>query len=188
MNLIHRKLCGSARWADKVEREVLPWALADVPLGPKVLELGPGFGATTRVLARRVPELTILEIDERSAGLLERTFGPQVRVVHGDATRIPAETGSFDTVVAFTMLHHVPSRAAQDRLFAEALRVLRPGGTFAGSDGLASAGFRLLHLRDIMVVVDPDELPGRLATIGFEEVTIGRGAGSFRFRAKRPAP
>ncbi|MCK9895324.1 hypothetical protein [Frankia sp. AgB32] len=52
---------------------------------------------------------------------------------------------------------------------------------------MASAVFRLLHLRDTMVVVDPDRLPDRLAAVGFEQVTVDREAGSFRFRAKRPA-
>jgi hypothetical protein len=45
------------------------------------------------------------------------------------------------------MLHHVPSAALQDRLLAEARRVLRPGGVFAGFDGVASWLFRVIHIR-----------------------------------------
>ncbi len=186
MNLLHRKLCASAVWARAIESKFLPWALADVTLGQNVLELGPGPGATTRVLANLTPALTALEIDEASARKLERKLGPRVRVLHGDATRIPAEDCSFDTVVAFTMLHHVPSPAKQDRLFAEAFRVLRPGGVFAGSDSLTSFGFRLIHLGDTAVTVDPDRLPDRLAAAGFAAPRIETTAGSFRFQGSRP--
>jgi SAM-dependent methyltransferase len=186
MNLVHRKLCASERWADAVEKKFLPWALEDVSLGNDVLELGPGFGATTRVLVNLTPSLTALEIDEKSARLLEGSLGERVRILHGDATRIPAEDCSFDTVVAFTMLHHVPSPAKQDQLFAEAFRVLRPGGVFAGSDSRTSLGFRLIHLGDTSVTVDPVRLPGRLAAAGFEQTRLATAAGSFRFQGTRP--
>ncbi len=186
MNLVHRKLCASERWATAVAKKYLPWALEDVSLGKNVLELGPGFGATTRVLMNLTPSLTALEIDEKSARLLDGRLGARVRIVHGDATRIPAEDCSFDTVVAFTMLHHVPSPEKQDQLFAEAFRVLRPGGVFAGSDSLTSLGFRLIHLGDTSVTVDPGRLPDRLAAAGFERTRIATTAASFRFQGTRP--
>ncbi|GHF16232.1 hypothetical protein GCM10010359_17110 [Streptomyces morookaense] len=49
--------------------------------------------------------------------------------MHGGGTHMPFADGRFDSVVCFTMLHHVPTPAAQDRLFAEAHRVLRPGAS-----------------------------------------------------------
>jgi hypothetical protein len=45
------------------------------------------------------------------------------------------------------MLHHIPTAGLQDRLFAEACRVLRSGGVFAGSDSASSIPFRVLHFR-----------------------------------------
>ena len=57
-----------------------------------------------------------------------------VEVVETDATAMPFPDGSFSTVLSFTMLHHVPSVTLQDQLLAEAWRVLRPGGVFAGTD------------------------------------------------------
>jgi ubiquinone/menaquinone biosynthesis C-methylase UbiE len=36
------------------------------------------------------------------------------------------------------MLHHIPTAAQQDQAFAEVARVLRPGGTFAGTDSIGS--------------------------------------------------
>jgi hypothetical protein len=76
----------------------------------------------------------------------------------------------------------------QDRLLAEMCRVLRPGGVLAGSD---SAGgtlvFRLLHVADTMVLVDPGGLPARLRRAGLEQVAVDTGAGRVRFRGVRPA-
>jgi hypothetical protein len=68
----------------------------------------------------------------------------------------------------------VPSPELQDALFAQACRVLRPGGVFAGSDSQLSLRFRLIHLGDTMVVVDPDTLAGRLTAAGFTDVRIRR--------------
>jgi hypothetical protein len=45
-------ICSSRWWARSVERELVPWGLKGVNLGDDVLEIGPGFGATSRVLAR----------------------------------------------------------------------------------------------------------------------------------------
>jgi hypothetical protein len=77
------------------------------------------------------------------------------------------------------MLHHVPSPALQDRLFAEARRVLRPGGVFRAMDSRPSLAFRLLHVGDTMVPVDPDALPGRLSSAGFASSKVHTGARRF---------
>ena len=108
-----------------------------------------------------------------------------MRVVHGDGAAMPFADGSFSGVVAFTMLHHVPSAALQDRLLAEARRVLRPGGVFAGFDGVDSFHFRLIHLGDTYTPVDPDTFGRRLEAAGFADVTVERGWARFRFRAGR---
>ena len=94
---------------------------------------------------------------------------------------------TFDGAVCFTMLHHVPSIAMQDRLLAEVARVLRPGAFFAGTDSLYSRSLRLLHLGDTMVVVDPARLPARLAAAGFDDIKVDlMKPYAFRFRARKP--
>ncbi|MGW5747078.1 class I SAM-dependent methyltransferase [Amycolatopsis sp. NPDC003861] len=171
MNLIHRKICSSAKWADTVEERLTPW-LARHDLGDDVLEIGPGFGATTMVLLDVVPKLTVLEIDPASTSLLRDKFGTRAEVVEGSGAEMPFESGRFSAVVCFTMLHHVPTAALQDAIFAEAARVLRPGGKFCGTDSQLSFRFRLLHIGDTMNVLDAGHLPGRLAGAGFEQVEV----------------
>jgi len=86
------------------------------------------------------------------------------------------------------MLHHLPSPTLQDRLLGEASRVLQAGGMFAGSDSLGTgATFKLLHIRDTLVPVDPDGLPARLEGAGLTEPQIETSGGSFRFRARKPS-
>lgn len=187
MNRAHGVVCSSGWWARTVEHELLPWALADVELGEDVLEIGPGYGATSRVLAERAGSLTVLELEPRYCEVLRRTLPGDVEVVQGDATAMPFADGRFSAVLSFTMLHHLPSRSAQDRLLAEATRVLAPGGVLAGTDSLGTGLlFRALHVGDTLVPVAPEELRARLDAAGLASCDVRRGGRSFRFRARKP--
>ena len=187
MNLAHRWLCRSDYWRKAVETYIFPWVLDGLDIGPSVLEIGPGAGVTTELLRTRVDRLTCVEIDQRFADSLGRRMaGHNVTVLHQDATAMPLPEATFDAAVSFTMLHHVPSEALQNRLLAEVCRVLQPGGVFAGTDSLYSRAFRLLHLFDTMVVVDPRTFPDRLKAAGFDEVQVDiLQPYAFRFRARK---
>ncbi|MBY8855293.1 class I SAM-dependent methyltransferase [Nocardia sp. CA2R105] len=186
MNYLHRVLCRSALWERTSVKKIVPWALAGLDLGDSALEIGPGYGANVRALRERAATLTGVEIDpELAAGLVSR-HGERLRVVQGDGAAMPLPENEFSSVVCFTMLHHVPSPSRQDELFAEALRVLRPGGVFAGSDGLDQLPFRLMHVGDTCVPVPPETITERLARIGFTDIEVDKRLSSFRFRARRP--
>lgn len=188
MNLAHRWLCRSDYWRKAVETYIFPWVLDGLDIGPSVLEIGPGPGVTTDLLRTRVDRITCVEIDRRSADSLQRRMARHnVTVLHQDASAMLLPEATFDAAVSFTMLHHVPSEALQNRLLAEVCRVLRPGGVFAGTDSLYSRAFRLLHLFDTMVVVDPCAFPERLKAAGFDEVQVDiLQPYAFRFRARKP--
>lgn len=170
MNLLHRRCCSSDRWAVTVREKLIPWALAGVDLGDNVLEIGPGYGANLRVLVDKAPRYTAVEVDGPMAGRLRDQYGGRARIVDGDGTDTGLAADEFSSVVCFTMLHHVPTPAAQDRLFAEAFRVLRPGGVFAGSDGVPSLRFRVMHVGDTYNPVAPQTLADRLRRLGFADV------------------
>lgn len=188
MNRFHRWYCRTGHWRHAIQDEIVPWVLRDVDLGAHALEVGPGPGLTTDVLSGRLPKLTAVEIDPGLARrLYDRFAGTNVTVERGDATAVPFPDGTFSRAVSFTMLHHVPSPELQDQLLREVRRVLAPGATFAGSDSRTSVVFRLAHLADTMVLVDPDTFTGRLEAAGFEDVDVTAGRGAFRFRAATPA-
>ena len=188
MNRFHRWYCRTGHWRHVVHDELLPWALSGVDLGHHAVEIGPGPGLTTDVLAARVPHLTVVEIDpDLAAGLRNRLTGTNVTVEQGDGTALPFPDGTFSGAVSFTMLHHVPSVELQDRLLREVRRVLAPGAMFAGTDSRPSLLFRLAHLGDTMVLVDPDGFAERLEVAGFTAVEVGAGRSAFRFRAQAPA-
>jgi SAM-dependent methyltransferase len=186
MNTIHRIYCRSGRWRRTVREKLLPWVVGRVDLGADVLEIGPGPGVTTDVLAERVPRLTCVEVDPRLAeSLARRTAGSHVSVTQADATDLPFEAGRFTGAVSCTMLHHVPSPAMQDRLLREVARVLAPGAWFVGSDSLSGPIFRIVHWGDTLVPVDPDGFAARLERSGFCDARVDRAGRSFRFRARR---
>jgi ubiquinone/menaquinone biosynthesis C-methylase UbiE len=162
--------------------------IGDMDLGSNVLEIGPGPGLTTELLRSLVPRLTALEIDASLAGSLRsRLKGSNVQVIEGDATEMPFGDSEFSGVISFTMLHHVPSQELQNKLLAEVLRVLRPGGFFVGSDSLQSWFMRIIHIGDTLVPVSPDTFGARLKSAGFEVLEVQKTSQAFRFRAWRPS-
>ena len=187
MNRLHHWLCRSPHWRKTIEQRV-PWVLSDANLGRNVLELGPGPGITTDLVLVSAPHLTAIELDPNLADSLRaRLRGSNVEVVTGDATSMPFSDGRFSGGVSFTMLHHVPSPQLQDKLLREVWRVLQPGGIFVGSDSMQSLFMRLIHIGDRLVPINPDKFGVRLEAAGFEVLEIEKGAGVFRFQARKPA-
>ncbi len=187
MNRIHRWLCRSDSWRKELGEKTLPWVLDNIELGQEVLEVGPGPGLTTDLLRQRVAKMTAIEIDPALAdSLAARLRESNVTVVRGDATAMPFADAQFSSAVSFTMLHHVPTPALQDRLLREVRRVLKPGGVFAGVDSRQSFPMRVIHIGDTLVPVDPGTFASRLEAAGFQDISIQVQAHRFRFQARRP--
>ena len=172
MNRNH-DVCGTEEWRAAVRDVIVPWALGDGKLGDDVLEVGPGFGATTDVFRQQAARLTAVEIDpDLAARLRERLAGTNVEVVDGDATALDFGADRFSGASCFSMLHHVPSSELQDRLFAEVARVVRTGGLFVACDSLPSEALAQLHEGDTYVPIDSDGLAAQLERAGFEQVEV----------------
>ena len=119
--------------------------------GARVLELGCGAAAMTRRIAERfeVEELLAAEVDRvqlarnRAAEPIER-----VRFADFGAESIAAADATFDCVLMFKSLHHVPV-GSMDRALAEVARVLRPGGQAYLSEPVYAGDFndilRMFH-------------------------------------------
>ncbi len=89
----------------------------------RILDVGGGQSGLTALL---YPEarVTTLDIDPRYGAAAPNRW-PGVGFVCGDATQLPFADASFDAVTLFDLLEHV---TAHERVAAEALRILRPGG------------------------------------------------------------
>jgi SAM-dependent methyltransferase len=115
-------------------------------------------------------------------------YGARVEVRQADATALPFEDSSFDTVVSFIMLHHT---VEWEMAFAEAARVLRPGGMVIGYDLVRAAPMiRLRHDHGGGLghrYMDVDALRRVLADLPLTGVSVRRGLGRMlvRFRAER---
>jgi len=95
-----------------------------------ILELGCGTAELTRQIAASGIDcrVTAMEVDEiQHARNLQATDLPNVRFVAGGAEAIPADDASFDIVLMFKSLHHVPPDS-MDTALDEIRRVLKHGG------------------------------------------------------------
>jgi SAM-dependent methyltransferase len=167
------EFCTSKDWKEILEKLILPGAFRGVDLGPTVVEIGPGPGFTTEVLLRSAAHVRAVEIDPDLAHQLEeRLPGTNLDVVLGDARHLPFPSASATGAASFHMLHHVPSDADQDRIFAELHRVLRPGGTLLLADSFGSNDLEEFHAGDVYNPIDIDTLSARLADIGYIAIQV----------------
>ena len=188
MNESHLRMLSSPRWAEMLRTHVLPWLESVGELGDDVLEIGPGPGLTTDLLRTLTTRITAVEVDAGLAGQLAyRLAGSNVEVINASAERAGLTADRFSAAACFAVLHHTETPAVQDRVFAELLRVLRPGGVLVGSEGYDNERTRLAHVGDQFVPVYPEELPRRLEAIGFTGVEVEHGELDFRFQARKPA-
>jgi ubiquinone/menaquinone biosynthesis C-methylase UbiE len=126
---------GSGPWSDLAGRALVGWLKAQHPdFRPRrILDMGCGIAHNTLPLREAFPDAEILAIDvavpmlrygharAQSLGVTDVTFR------QADATSTGLASGSFDLVFT-TMVLHETSRAAVEAMFAEAHRLLAPGG------------------------------------------------------------
>jgi SAM-dependent methyltransferase len=173
LNQGHLEFCASPAWRDLIVETILPVALRGVDLGDDVIEIGPGPGFTTDVLMTRTAHLTAVELDHAlAASLSGRLAGSNVEVVVGDATALDFPDGRFTGAASFHMLHHVAPVEAQDTVFSELARVLRPGATLVAADSGYREDTVLFHAGDTYNPVEPEDLPARLTAAGFTDVEV----------------
>lgn len=119
------------------ETKYRPWTgelCRRLPAGSRVLDLGCGSGVpVARDLTAagwRVTGVDISDVQIRRA----RELVPQAEFIRADATTVDFGAESFDAVVSFYALIHIPL-AEQLPLLERAAAWLRPGGWFLGTTG-----------------------------------------------------
>jgi sarcosine/dimethylglycine N-methyltransferase len=117
--------------------------LAQVGAGDRVLDAGTGIGGTARLIAaERGARVTAVDLTSEYCDIAEWLndavgLGDRIDVLTADVTELPFEDGSFDVVFS----QHVQMNVADKRrLYAEARRVLAPGGRLALWDVTAGPG------------------------------------------------
>jgi SAM-dependent methyltransferase len=108
-------------------------ALELIPAGSDVLELGCGAGIPVTAALADGRTVTGIDISATQIAAARRNV-PGARFAQADMTALDFEPASFDAVVAFYALTHVP-RDEQGDLLARIRRWLRPGGLFLASMG-----------------------------------------------------
>lgn len=186
MNRLENWFCASWCWRYVTRRQVLPWIVAGSELGDHVLELGAGTGAATDELRRRTVRVTSLEYERAFVSKLgARMRGTNAAVVQGDASALPFSDGTFSSVIAILMLHHLRASELQDKAFAEICRVLRPGGVFLAMEIPDGWFNRIVHSKSTFVPVAPASAFAKLMAAGCSRVTVDMRGGGFRIRALR---
>ncbi len=162
--------------------------------GERVLEIGCGRGDGTRLLLGDfgAKEVHGFDLDRRQIERARRRvsdLGARVKLAQADVTALPVGDASYDAVVSFNMLHHVPDwRAA----VAESARVLRPGGRLLLIETLRA----FLHFPLVRVLMDHPrhdrfdaaELLQELADQGFTLAGQRRLGRSFLWSVARLGP
>jgi SAM-dependent methyltransferase len=160
-----------------------PTALAELKAGETVLDLGSGGGIDVLLSARRVGPsgkaygldmtdemLALARENQRKAGVANVEF------LKGDIEQIPLPDSSVDVIISNCVIN---LSADKDRVFAEAFRVLRPGGRLAVSDVVVRGEVPVDIRRSVELwigcvagALEEREYRDKLAKAGFEGIDL----------------
>src|SRR6059036_2259357 len=160
-----------------------PTALADLSPGETVLDLGSGGGIDVLLSARRVGptgKAYGLDMTDEMLALArenqKRAEVDNVEFLRGEIEAIPLPDDSVDVIISNCVIN---LSADKDRVFAEAFRVLKPGGRFAVSDvvvrGEVPAELRKsieLWIGCVAGALEEQEYRDKLVKAGFESIGV----------------
>jgi arsenite methyltransferase len=160
-----------------------PTKIAGLKTGEVVLDLGSGGGIDVLLAARKVGAagkaygldmtddmLALARENRRKAGVQNAEF------LKGEIENIPLPPASVDVIISNCVIN---LSADKDRVFADAFRVLRPGGRMAISDIVVRGEMDPEIRRSVELLVgcvagalEENDYRARLARAGFEAVEI----------------
>jgi arsenite methyltransferase len=160
-----------------------PTALAELKPGETVLDLGSGGGIDVLLSARRVGPggkaygldmtdemLALARDNQREAGV------SNVEFLKGEIENIPLPDNSVDVIISNCVIN---LSANKDRVFGEAMRVLRPGGRLAVSDIVVRGSMPAEIKRQVELwagciagALEDRDYAGKLRRAGFVDVSI----------------
>lgn len=160
-----------------------PTVLAQLQPGETVLDLGSGGGIDVLLSAQRVGPtgkaygldmtddmLSLARENQRKAGVKNAEF------LKGEIENIPLPDNSVDVIISNCVIN---LSADKDKVFIEALRVLKPGGRFAVSDVVVRGEVpnqvrksMELWIGCIAGALEESEYTGKLKKAGFESVSV----------------
>jgi SAM-dependent methyltransferase len=160
-----------------------PTALAELAPGETVLDLGAGGGIDVLLSARRVGptgKAYGLDMTDEMLALArenqQKAGADNVEFLKGEIEAIPLPDNSVDVIISNCVINLSTDK---DRVFAEAFRVLRPGGRLAVSDvvvrGAVPAALRRsveLWIGCVAGALEEDEYRGKLGKAGFEGISL----------------
>jgi len=151
------------RWRPGPSPSVVDWLLP--ARARRVVDLGAGTGALSRLLVERVDEVVSVEPDPRMRQVLVRRV-PGATVLDGRGEQLPIDDASADAILVSSAWHWMDVEPT----LTEAARALRPGGVlgvvWSGPDW---AGGGVDELRGV-IERDPS-YAGLLATLADQVVT-----------------
>jgi SAM-dependent methyltransferase len=142
----------------------------------RVLDAGCGSGRMSRYLADRGCRVEGVDLSPGMIAMARRDQ-PDVRFSVASVTALPYPDDQFVGVMLWFSIIHTPP-ASQARIFAEAARVLRPGGHLlvgfqcgTGTRDVAPAYRRFGHeIELVRYLYTADEVAARIEAVGLREV------------------
>lgn len=147
---------------DKEEYEAIIDAVwgADME-GLSIADIGSASGVSAALFAARGARVTGIEIAPElvaQAQELWRNYAERIEFVVGDAEHLELPDASLDAVFFGGVLHHIP---LLDHVYAEALRVLKPGGKLVAIEPNRGDFLELIEwgVADLRGKLTPNEYP-----------------------------